>query len=150
MYEVVSFIGSPDFLKIFIPSCIAIGVAFYSHKSAISRQINEQRRKQRVEYLENSFRSLLMFSNNPNKYEGSISLRDAAISIQFLGTKWQVEQMRKLIETLGKDGATFSFDPLLASLRNELRASLDLEALDEIVYWTHPIQPQSDDARPHK
>ena len=150
MCEIVSFIVSPDFLKIFIPSCIAIGVAFYSHKSAVSRQIDEQRRKQRVEYLENAFRSLLMFSNNPNKYEGSANLRNAAISIQFLGTKWQVEQMQELIETLGKSGANFSFDPLLVSLRNELREFLDLGHLDGKVYWTHPIHGQSDDAGLHK
>ena len=150
MCEFSSFLVSPDFLKIFIPSVIAIVVAFYSHTSAVTRQINEHKLKQRIEHLSNSFRSLLMFSGNPNQEEGSKHLRDALISIQFLGTKWQVDQMQQLIDTLGTEGAVFSFDPLLASLRDELRENLDLEKIEGKVYWSHPTFHQQSESSSQK
>lgn len=138
MYQFLTSLISPDFLKVFVPSIIAIMVARHSHKSAVTRQINEHKLKQRIDHLSNSFRSLLMFSGNLNEEEGSKHLRDALISIQFMGTKWQVEQMQQLIETLNTEGAVFSFDPLLASIRDELRSHLDLEMLQGEVYWCHP------------
>ncbi|WP_025653071.1 MULTISPECIES: hypothetical protein [Psychrobacter] len=131
---------SIDFLKIFIPAIIAIATAFYSHQSAVKLQINEQKSEQRIDHLKKSFKSLLMYSSNPNKEEAAKHLRDASISIQFMGTKWQVEQMQQLIDSeLGTGDSDFSFDPLIASLRDELRESLDLEELEGKVYWVHPI-----------
>ena len=149
MSQLLAIFISSDFLRIFIPAIIGIVVALYSHKSAVTRQIDEQKLEQRIDHLKKSFKSLLMFSGNSNKEEAAKHLRDASISIQFMGTKWQVEQMQKLIDSeLGKGDPNFSFDPLLASLRDELRKSLDLEELEGKVYWIHPKYNELSESKP--
>ena len=129
---------SADFMKIFVPSIIAITVAFFSHRSAVTRQLNEQRRQERVKYLVSAFRSLMMASNNPNLSEAALSFRDASIGIQFLGTADQAEMMRAAIHKIVNKGDV-NLDPLLSSLREDLRAELKLGPLHGTpVYWTHP------------
>lgn len=128
---------SVEFLKVLVPSVIAILLAFISHQLAKTREINESRRKHKIDYLLKAYQALMTFSNNPNELESAIALRDACITIQIYGSKWQVEQVRKLNDTMRKDG-TFELDPLLNNLRDELRNILKLEMVDGNVYWTHP------------
>lgn len=143
MSQLFAFFVSIDFLKIVIPAAIAVAIAFHTYKSAVKLQINERKSEQRIDYLKESFKSLLMYSGNLNKKEALKHLRDASIYIQFMGTKEQVEQMHKLINSeLGKGDLNFSFDPLLKSLRDELRESLELEKLEGNVYW---IQHKQDE-----
>lgn len=130
-------INSVEFWKIAIPSLAAIVIAFLSHQLAVSRQFSEQRKKQRIEYLTSSFKSLMMYSNNPDELEGLKHLRDATIGIQFLGSKYQVQQMQTILDKF-KAGESAELDPLICSLRDELRQELDLEKVDGNVYWAHP------------
>ena len=137
MFELISKVfNSLEFWKIAIPSLIAIVIALVSHQLAVSRQIREQRKKQKIEYLIEAFSSLMSFSNNPNKQEAAVHLRSAAMKIQFMGSKSQDKQMKELIDSLIKKN-DFNFDPLLCSLRDELRSELTLEKLEGNVYWVH-------------
>ena len=131
-------INSAEFWKIAIPSVAAIVIAFLSHQLAVSRQLAEQRKKQRIEYLISSFKSLMMFSNNPDGTEGAKHLRDATMSIQFLGSKYQVHQIQTILENLKKQDELVELDPLICSLRDELRQELGLEKVAGNVHWTHP------------
>lgn len=132
-------ISSVEFWKIIIPALIAILVAFGSHQLSVSRQIDEQIRKHRIDYLVSSFNNLMMFSNNPDKQEGTKHLRAAAISIQFLGNPDQIEKMRNILDIiLNKPNEVAKLDPLLISLRTEIRNYLDLESISGGIYWIHP------------
>ncbi len=128
---------SPDFWKIAAPALIAVAIAFASHQLGLSRQLAEQRRKQRIEYLISSFKALMMFSNNQNRDEGAKNLRDAAISIQFLGKPKQVDLMRDIIDRLSSR-RDVDLDVLLFSLRDDIRLELKIEPVTGPVYWTHP------------
>lgn len=130
-------LSSVEFWKIALPSIIAIVLAVISHQFAISRQLAEQRRKQRIEYLISSFTALMMYSNNQDKRVASEKLREASISIQFLGTSGQVEMMRTILAGLGA-GETVNLDPLIFSLRDDIRRELGIEQVSGPVYWTHP------------
>lgn len=139
MCEFLSFLVSPDFLKILIPSLIAIGVAFYSHRKAVDRNISEQRKSEKVKSISLAFKSLLLFSKNPNKNEAANGLREAAMIIQTLGTEWQISEIGKAIEAASGQRALYNLDPLLLSLRNDVRSELDLPLVQGTVYWTHPM-----------
>ena len=129
---------SIEFHTLFVPATIAIVAAVLSHWFAVSRQLREQRRQERVEYLSDAFKSLMLFSNNPDEKEASKGLRDAAMLIQFMGTPEQSKMLRGIIEDL-KNENTASLDPLLASLRDDLRFELSLSSeTGEPIYWTHP------------
>jgi hypothetical protein len=129
-----------EFWKIAIPALVAILLAMASYQFSVSRQITEQRRKQRVEYLIGAFRSLMLFSNNPDKQAAGENLREAAIAIQFFGTQEQSRALQKFLQEYQRGES--DLDPLLFSLRNDLRKELDLGELIEPVYWTHP-KPKS-------
>lgn len=129
--------SSVEFLKILVPSVIAILIAFISHQLAKNKEITESRRKHKIDYLLKSYQALMTFSNNPNELESAIALREACITIQIYGSKWQVDQVRKLNDAILK-GDNFSLDPLLNNLRDELRNILKLEKVEGNVYWNHP------------
>lgn len=126
-----------EFWKIFIPSLVAIFVAFGSHQLAVYLQLAEYRRKQRTEYLIGAFKALMMNSNNPNMDEAVPALREAAILIQFLGTDDQARLMNDVLEKMLSDQPA-SLDPLLESLRNDIRKELKLEPIDRSIFWIHP------------
>ena len=79
----------------------------------------------------------MMFSNNQNRDEGAKNLRDAAISIQFLGKPKQVDLMRDIIDRLSSR-RDVDLDVLLFSLRDDIRLELKIEPVTGPVYWTHP------------
>lgn len=128
---------SEEILKILIPSSIAIIVALLSHQLAKSKEIKESRRKHRIEYLLKAYQNLMIYSNNPNQLEQALALREANITIQIYGSKWQVDQVRNLNTAL-QNKENFSLDPLLNNLRDELRSILKLEKVEGNVYWNHP------------
>lgn len=91
------FIESAKFWEITVPVIFAVLVALVSHQLSVWRQIKEQRKTKKIEYLMSAFHSLMYFSKNPNQNEGAHHLRDASIQIQFLGSESQVNMMKKLI-----------------------------------------------------
>lgn len=138
----IKFLHSKEFWGIALPFLIALILAFISHQFAVSRKLNEQRKEKRIEYLTGSFNSLMHFSNNPNKAEADISLRNAVIQIQFQGNPSQVNMMKRLLENLGKNKSA-DFGPLIDSIRDELRKELGLEKVGAGVYWFHPLPPKA-------
>ena len=69
------------------------------------------------------------------------ALRDAAILIQFLGSKEQAQMMNEVADVMLSGGAA-SLDPLLASLRNDIRTELKREKLDTKIFWLHPKEDE--------
>lgn len=126
-----------EFWKILVPSVIAIVVAVWSHQSAVKRQLAEYRRKQRTEYLISAFKALMLNSNNENLKEAVPALRDAAILIQFMGTQRQVEMLNDVIDKMSKRESA-SLDPLLSSLRDDIRNELKLGSIESRMFWIHP------------
>ena len=128
---------SIEYLKILIPSIITVLIAFGSHQLAVYRTLSEYRRKQKTEYLISAFKALMINSNNPNMREAVPALRDALILIQFFGSKEQAEMMNEVADVM-LSGRCASLDPLLASLRNDIRKELHIEKLDTKIFWLHP------------
>ena len=130
-----------EYLKILIPFIGSVLIAFLSHQLAVSRTLSEYQRKQRTEYLISAFKALMINSNNPNMREAVPALRDAAILIQFLGSKEQAQMMNEVADVMLSGGAA-SLDPLLASLRNDIRTELKREKLDTKIFWLHPKEDE--------
>jgi hypothetical protein len=126
-----------EYLKILFPSLVAVLIAIGSHQLAVFRTLSEYRRKQRTEYLIAAFKALMINSNNPNVHEAITALRDAAILIQFLGSKSQAKMMSDVAEAM-INAETASLDPLLASLRDDIRRELHIEKIDTKIFWLHP------------
>ncbi|RLD32185.1 MAG: hypothetical protein DRI72_07590, partial [Bacteroidetes bacterium] len=54
-------------------------------------------------------------------------------NIQLYGSKEEVKLARELIENLGKPGV--QFDPLLNTIRDNLRLEFNLEKIEGNTYW---------------
>jgi hypothetical protein len=126
-----------EYWKIIIPSAVASLVAFASHQLAVYRTFSEYRRKQRTEYLIAAFKAVMMNSNNTNLKEAVPALRDAAILIQFMGTQEQSTMLNHVLDTIAKHEDA-SLDPLLKSLRDDIRKELKLGPISSRIFWIHP------------
>jgi hypothetical protein len=85
----------------------------------------------------------MMNSNNLNTEESIPALREAAILIQFLGSQEQIDMMQKVMEVM-LTGGEASLDPLLASLRDDIRDELRLGRVNSRIFWLHPNQSCKD------
>lgn len=128
---------SEEFLKILIPALIAIIVAVLSHQLAKTRELNEERRKHKIAYLLKAYTSLMNHTNNPNELEGTLALRDAVQTIQIYGSKWQVNELNRILKLIELN-KTADLDPILNNLRDELREKLSLGKVEGDIYWVHP------------
>lgn len=126
-----------EYFKILIPAVIAIIVAFLSHQFAKTRELNEERRKHKIDYLLKAYTSLMIHANNPNELERTLALRDAVLTIQIYGSKWQVKELDNILKLI-MAGETAELDPILNNLRDELREKLSLGKVEGNIYWVHP------------
>jgi hypothetical protein len=93
---------------------------------------NEQR-KQRATVLLNAFSTLLSVSNNPDLWKFESQLQRANAEIQALGTVEQIKLAQKFFDEIGKGNA--DMDPLLKSLRDDLRDAIGAKAVSGSVQW---------------
>ena len=123
-----------QYLTLGIPAAIALIICVGSHQFAAWRDRENKRREQRVAYLIGAFRALASASHHPRIHEIAKEVEQAIADIQFFGTKAQIELARIFVHALvTKQNA--DLDPLLSSLRDELRKEIGREAYEGDIVW---------------
>lgn len=106
-----------------VAAAVAIAGWFAAHRLASVRDQTAERRKMRVQHLLEAYRRLEPYGRVTP--ENSRDLEQAIADIQLLGSPEQVALAQNFAVTFAQNG-TAPLDPLLISLRAELRAELDL------------------------
>ena len=96
------------------------------HLAAQRRDVANDRRKQRVDYLVTAYRSLARATNREFDEDRAGAFETAISDIILLGSPDQMVLARKSIDAFATDGGA-DLDELLLSLRSSLRAELGLE-----------------------
>lgn len=102
---------------------VAIGGWFAAHRLASIRDQVAERRKMRVQHLLAAYRRLEPYGRVTP--ENARDLEQAIADIQLLGSPEQVALAQSFAVAFAQNG-TAPLDPLLISLRSELRTELDL------------------------
>ena len=127
---------SVQLVQIVIPALVALAVVGLTHLFTHRRDLEKERRQQRVDYLVTAFRSLTKGVNHPRLYEVADELSQAIANIQLFGTAEQVRLAQKFAIELGTHKAA-SMDDLLMQLRDNLRSELGAEPVSGRVLWLH-------------
>jgi hypothetical protein len=137
-------LGKDDWIKLvpalvgLFSAIVAIITAFFAHKWAVDRGIQEAQRKQKLEYLLSASTDLMLASHNPDLKEAANLLQRASIKIQFLGTLEQIDLIQTEIKSLNTGKS--DLDPILQSLRKEVRKELRLDPTASAIMWTRYMQ----------
>lgn len=104
------------------------------HFFNLRREIAAEKRKLRVSYLLEAYRKLENSAHRPLHAgsEHTQAIESAIADIQLLGTPQQVGLAQEFALGFARDG-TASLDPILQSLRGNLRRELDLEPFNPVL-----------------
>jgi hypothetical protein len=113
-------------LTVLIPTVVAVISWFVGSWLAARRDRANKRRDLRVQYLVDAYRRLQAAGHRPLVPPYSLDLESAVADVQLFGTPAQVAAVQKFASEIGGHGQAL-LDDLLLSLRNDLRAELQLE-----------------------
>ena len=112
-------------LGIILAALVAVGGWFVANALAAQRERRNDRRDYRARFLIDAWVALQDAANRPGG--GQIAALESPIAkIQLLGTAHQIELAQTFTRAMADDSRG-SMDGLLAELRRDLRAELDLE-----------------------
>jgi hypothetical protein len=122
------------FIQLTATAFVAVMASWLSHRFSSERDVANERRKMRIQYLLDAYRRLESASNRPN-IDGDWSKFESAVAdVQLLGGAQQVRLAREFALNMAKNG-TAPLDPLIEDLRASLRSELLLEAVRENVVY---------------
>jgi hypothetical protein len=118
-----------DYLKIIISVIVAAIGWLVVHYFSTKRDRSLKKRELRTSYLINAYRILANdISHRPATAEYDKKLEDLIPDIQLFGSIEQVLMARNLAEHVA-NGGRFELDPLINSLRDNLRKELELKPM---------------------
>jgi hypothetical protein len=115
---------------------LAIGW-FITHTLTVEREIAAKRREQHLTYLIPAYRTLakmIPYNKAKRLEEVDEDFQKAIADIQFFGSSTQIQLVKTLIEDLVEHGI-FNPEPLLTSLRDDLRKELGKEKVSGPIKW---------------
>jgi hypothetical protein len=118
---------------------VALGGWFVIHRLSAWRDRINHNRKIRTEFLIKAFQNLANAANRPPT-SGSQYFRDmeaAVADIQLFGSKSQIQMVESFTREFDEKKEA-SLDPLLNSLRADLRKELGYEPVEANVKWFRP------------
>jgi hypothetical protein len=130
-------------LQIVVPALVAFFVVALSHRLTTSRDELNKRREQRIDYLVSVFRALSKANHHPKLYEVADEVEQAIADIQLFGTPEQVRLAQQFAKELGTN-QTAELNPLLISIRDDLRSALRAPAIPERLVWLRIGRLQKD------
>jgi len=116
-------------LTLLVPTLVAVVSWFVGSWLAAKRDRANKRRDMRVQYLLDAYRRLQGAGHRPLVPPYSLDLESALADVQLLGSPAQAALAQKFTLEMGEHGHAL-LDDLLLSLRNELRAELELEKIE--------------------
>lgn len=105
-----------------------------SHMLTSKRDLANDRRKSKTVYLIEAYRNLETASNCDNSQEKQLKIKSAIADIQLFGTKSQILLAKDFAYSFSeKNHATL--DDLLFDLRRTLRIELQLDSMEEPIFY---------------
>jgi len=127
---------------------IIIGWRVNNHMSA-KRAISDDKRKIITSHLIDAYRVLVNdVSHRAETKERNLKLESVIGAIQLFGNKKQILLTKQLADEVAA-GDAFQLDPLINSLRDSLRESLDLEPVQGNVRWLRFFNTDSHNDQNH-
>jgi hypothetical protein len=121
---------------------VAFSGAWLAHAFAASRDRKNKRRDQRIAFLIDAYRRLEFISNRPT-LDDAQAIESPIADIQLFGSPSQVAMVQSFVAEFAVKKAA-SLDTILAELRKDLRAELQLDRVpDKLVFLRFP--PQSEE-----
>lgn len=123
------------YLKIIVTIGLGVMGWLTAHYFTSKRDKTNKRREISIDHLVSAYRTLTNEVShrkpNPDRRQ---ALENILSDIQLFGSSEQVELARKLADEVAA-GASFELDPLINSLRDELRNQLELKPINGNVKW---------------
>ncbi|WP_108653134.1 hypothetical protein [Dongshaea marina] len=124
-----------DIVKIIIMVTIAAIGWIVAHYFTSRRDIRSKRRDLSTEYLIQAYRTLTNdVSHRESTNENRVALEETLSDIQLFGSEEQISMAHKLADDVA-NGGSFELDPLINSLRMDLRKQLALPPVKGNVKW---------------
>lgn len=121
------------FAQVVMTFAIAVFGGWLGHILSGRRDLTNERRKLRIQYLLEAYRRLEAASERRQNHEQYwTDLESAVADIQLLGTPHQASLARQLAFSMAQN-STAPTDPLIFDLRQSLRYELRLPAISERV-----------------
>lgn len=118
---------------------VALGGWFAVHRLTAWRDRINHKRKMQTDFLVKAFQGLSNAANRPPTPGGQHfrDMESAVADIQLFGSKAQIELVEKFTREF-EETKQASLDPLLNSLRKDLRKELGYEQINSNVRWFRP------------
>lgn len=124
-----------DYIKIVTTIILAVLGWIIGHYFNSKRTRDQKRREISVEHLINAYRILTnVISHRKETPERSEKLENILSDIQLFGSSYQVQLAKDLAVEVAS-GGEFQLDPLINSLRDDLRDELRLSKIEGNVKW---------------
>lgn len=119
-----------EYLKISTTIILAVIGWIFAHKYTSKRDVFNKKREIRIEHLINAYRTLAydVCARTANK-KVSEALISVLTDVQLFGSTEQIEMAHVLMDEAASR-KPYNLDPLLNSLRNDLRLQLNLKGID--------------------
>jgi len=129
-----------EYLKIIITICLAVIGWLIAHSFTAKRDLKNKQREISITHLINTYRILTNdVSHRELTDERNEKLENILADIQLFGSQEQVE-LAKNLAISASAGGKFELDPLINSLRNDLRKELNLPKVEDNVQWLRRIK----------
>jgi len=124
-----------DYYKIIVTICLAVLGWLVAHYFTAKRDVSNKRRELRLQYLIGAYQVLTNeISHRDANPERNFKLENLLSDIQLYGSEKQVELAKQLATDVAA-GIGFELDPLIISLRDDLRKELHLSKISGNVKW---------------
>jgi hypothetical protein len=132
-----------EYLKIAITIAIAVLGWVIGHYINSRRDVRVKRQETTTKYLIEAYRILTHDINRRElTTERKIKLENLIADVQLFGSAEQIKIAKELVDDIVQK-KDFSLDPLLNSLRDELREQLKLEKIEGNVRWIRYDAPKT-------
>mgnify|MGYP005989420047 CR=1 FL=1 len=124
-----------DYLKIFIAILLAVLGWLVAHYFTSQRDKKNKSREISVQHLINAYLILTNeIAHRPDSDLKNDKIEIIVTEIQLFGSKHQIKIVKKLAHSIGQR-KTVDLDPLINSLRDDLRKQINLESIEDNVTW---------------
>lgn len=122
-----------------VTALVALAGWFVVHRLSAWRDRVDHNRRIRTEFLIEAFQNLANSANRPPTPSSQYfrDMESAVADIQLFGSKSQIQMVDSFTKEFEEEKAA-SLNPLLSSLRSELRKELGYEQIEVNVRWFRP------------
>lgn len=124
-----------SFLKIIITVALAVTGWLIGHHFTTRRDVSNKRREFVIGHLIEAYQIIANdISQRPQTSETNLKLENILTNIQLFGSLEQITLAKELSDKVAH-GGVFMLNPLINSLRDDLRKELNLPRIDSDIKW---------------